>query len=350
MPAEWNLHQCCWMAWPCRESTFQGRFQEAKRDVAVVARSTASAETVKLLVRQEDFEEAARLCGPAVKLVKFELSDSWTRDTGPSFVTNTLGELAGIDWYFNAYGSLPFQRNGSPIVDSELAHDQNLAKRLLDRENLPRLAAPLVLEGGSIHVDGAGTLLTTEQCLLSRNPGKTREEIESFLSEYLGIFKTIWLGQGLQDDETSGHVDNLACFVKEMVVVALICEDPQDPNYKPLQDNLNRLKSATDAAGRSLEVFTIDQPPAGFRKNGDRLSQSYLNFYLANGAVICPAFGYPREDEVAVRRLSKLFPDRRVIAVSITNLIHGGGGIHCITQQQPFGRISNKPSASILKV
>ena len=346
MPAEWALHQCCWIAWPCREATFHGRFEEAKRDVAAVARGIASAENVKLLVREADFEEATQLCGPAVQLVKFELSDSWTRDSGPSFVLNELNELAGVDWYFNAYGSLALQEDGSPISDPEFANDQTLAKRILESVEIPRLVAPLVLEGGSIHVDGSGTLLTTEQCLISRNSGKTRLEIEGFLSEFLGTSKTIWLGEGLQDDETNGHVDNLACFVNEGVVLALNCEDSQDPNYEPLKDNLRRLRLATDAHGRSLEVSTINQPPAAFRKNGDRLSQSYLNFYLANGAVICPAFGYPTEDESALERLRSLFPDRRVIPVSISNLIHGGGGIHCITQQQPVGRNSVSPKTS----
>ena len=175
---------------------------------------------------------------------------------------------------------------------------------------------------------------------MSRNSRKTQLEIEGLLSEFLGISRTIWLGEGLQDDETNGHVDNLACFVKERVVLALNCEDSLDPNYEPLKDNLRRLRLATDAQGRSLEVFTINQPPAAFRRNGDRLSQSYLNFYLANGAVICPAFGYPTEDEAAVEQLKSLFSHRRIIQVPISNLIHGGGGIHCITQQQPFGRNS----------
>ena len=215
MPAEWSLHKCCWIAWPCREATFHGRFEEAKRDVAVVVRNIASAEKVKLLVRETDFGEAAQFCGPAVQIVKFELSDSWTRDSGPSFVLNELHELAGVDWYFNAYGSLPIQENGTPLSDPEFACDQTLAKRILESEKIPRLIAPLVLEGGSIHVDGSGTLLTTEQCMLSRNSGKTRLGIEGLLSNFLGISKTIWLGDGLEDDETNGHVDNLACFVKE---------------------------------------------------------------------------------------------------------------------------------------
>ena len=308
--------------------------------MAAVARSIAGAEKVKLLVRETDFEEASQLCGPTVTLVKFELSDSWTRDSGPSFVLNKLHELAGVDWYFNAYGSLPLQEDGSPVSDPEFADDQTLAKRILYNEKISRLVAPLVLEGGSIHVDGSGTLLTTEQCLLSRNSGKARLEIEGLLSEFLGISKTIWLGEGLQDDETNGHVDNIACFVKERVVLALNCEDSHDPNYETLKDNLLRLRLATDAQGRSLEVFTINQPPATFRRNGDRLSQSYINFYLANGALICPAFGYLTEDEAALEQLKCLFSNRRVIQVPISNLIHGGGGIHCITQQQPFGRNS----------
>jgi agmatine deiminase len=200
-----------------------------------------------------------------------------------------------------------------------------------------RYVAPLILEGGAIHVDGEGTLLTTEDCLLNsnRNPHLTRPEFEMLLHDYLGVKQVIWLGQGLQDDETSGHIDNLACFVRPGVVVALSSHDPQDGNYLALQDNLQRLRSATDAQGRRLEIIEIEQPARREDAQGLRLALSYINFYLANGGVIMPVFDDPA-DSAAILTLTRLFPNRRVVTVPALDLVHGGGGIHCITQQQPL--------------
>ena len=344
MPAEWTPHQQCWMAWPCREATFHGRFEEAKKDVARVAQAIASCEPLQLLVRPAEAAEARRLCGSTVQIVEFELSDSWLRDTGPTFVHSLKdGTVAGVDWFFNAYGSIPSGTDGKPEEDEEFIHDQNLAAQILERTGSVRLEAPLILEGGSIHVDGAGTLLTTEQCLLRRNPNQTSAEIEEILRHFLGAEVVIWLGEGLIDDETSGHVDNLACFVREGVVLALTCEDPEDSNFKPLQDNLRRLQRARNAQGQALEILTVNQPPAEFRSNGDRLSRSYLNFYLANGAVIIPRFDCPAYDSAAEEQLRRIFPQRRILPVSISNLVHGGGGIHCITQQQPLSAPPLRP-------
>ncbi|MDX9875868.1 MAG: agmatine deiminase family protein, partial [Spongiibacteraceae bacterium] len=268
--------------------------------------------------------EARQQCGDAVEYWEYPLDDSWMRDFGPSFVCNDSGEIAGFDWRFNGWGKYPHEQ------------DRHVAKFVLERLGLPRIEVPLVLEGGAFHVDGEGTVLTTEQCLLhpNRNPGLTRAEIEELMLAPLGASKVIWLGEGLRDDDTDGHIDEVACFVAPGVVVTLIGSDPGDADYQPLQANLQRLRAATDARGRRLEVVTVEQP--AIATNGStRLSQSYINFYIANGGVVMPAFGDRRRDDAARATLQELFPDRRVVQVQAHDLAYGGGNIHCITQQQP---------------
>ncbi|MCG8695772.1 MAG: agmatine deiminase family protein, partial [Minwuiales bacterium] len=198
--------------------------------------------------------------------------------------------------------------------------------------------APFVLEGGSIHVDGAGTLITTEQCLLNpnRNPLFSRGEIEEHLMQFLGIRKVIWLGEGLEDDETDGHVDNVAAFVRPGVIVATMPADPADPNHRIMQDNIARLRGSRDAAGREIEVVELPQPARRENPNGTRQALSYVNFYIANGGIVMPGFEDP-EDAKARAVLDKLFPDRQVVQVSGSDIVVGGGCIHCITQQQPAG-------------
>jgi agmatine deiminase len=201
-----------------------------------------------------------------------------------------------------------------------------------------RYEAPFVLEGGAIHTDGEGTLLTTESVLLNanRNPGIGRADMEELLAAYLGIRKVIWLGEGLKDDDTDGHVDNLACFARPGVVLALSSSDPADANHGPLQDNLARLRAATDAQGRSFEVVEIEQPRPRYLPDGRRIAASYINFYVANGAVIMPAFEDP-QDARACEAVTRAFPGREIVQVPAVDIVCGGGGIHCITQQQPRG-------------
>jgi agmatine deiminase len=235
-----------------------------------------------------------------------------------------------VDWRFNNYGN----KHSEPAAS--YSNDSAVAKFILDHVAAKRFAAPLVLEGGSIHTDGEGTLLTSEQCLLNpnRNPGLSREQIEEHLREYLGVSRIIWLGRGLQDDDTDGHVDNLACFVRPGVVMALTSSDPHDENYDVLQDNLARLRTASDASGRSLQIIEVEQPQK--RMHGElRLAMSYINFYLANGAVIMPAFNQPEYDDAAARVAASAFPDREIVQVPGIDIIKGGGNVHCITQQQP---------------
>jgi len=329
MPAEWHSHDCCWMGWPCRPQSWPFPLERAQAAYARVANAIADFEKVKLLVHPQYLASAQQHCGthPNISLISMPMNDAWLRDTGATFVMSKQQDIKGISWGFNGWG-------GS---HSDVEDDAALAERLLSHSNISVEHIPLVLEGGSIHVDGAGTLLTTEECLLhpSRNPELTKAEISQQLQQVLGIKKIIWLGQGLADDETAGHVDNIACFAREGVVIALTTEDKQDSNYQALQDNLQRLRAATDAQGRKLEVITIAQP--AYRHDpylNHRMALSYINYYMANNAIIVPIFNDPA-DAAALATLATVFPNREIVGVEALDIVYGGGCIHCITQQQP---------------
>lgn len=324
MPAEWQPHQRCWMAWPCNEAIWPNGIESARRNFAAVVRAILEFEPVTLLVRPQDRAFAHRLCGDQVTYWEHFIDDSWMRDFGPTFVIDADKQLAGVNWRFNGWGKYPH------------ANDQHVAKFMLDKLQLPCIDAPLVLEGGAIHVDGEGTVLTTEQCLLhpNRNPELSRQQIETLVLQYLGAKKMIWLREGLADDDTDGHVDEIACFVQPGVVLALIGTDRNDIDYQRLQTNLSILRESTDARGSKLEILTVEQPEVG-HKGDTRLSQSYINFYMANGGIVMPAFGDRRRDAQAFGLMQEIFPQRKVIAVPTRELAYGGGNIHCITQQQP---------------
>ena len=326
MPAEWSPHDRCWMAWPCRTALWGDGLEPARRAYAEVARAIAGFEPVTMLANDHELADAQALCGDRIDCRPIALDDSWMRDIGPSFVTDGKGALAAVDWKFNAWGERfhPYDQ------------DAAVAARLAEALGLRRFAAPLVLEGGSIHVDGEGSLLTSEECLLApnRNPDLTRAEIEALLAAYLGVRSFIWLGQGLEDDDTDGHIDNLACFLRPGVVMTLVCDDPEDPNYLVLHDNLERLKKAKDARGRRLEIVELPQPRERRYLGTQRLALSYVNFYIANGGVVMPSFG-DSQDATAYEVVVRAFPDRRVVQVPASDILVGGGGIHCITQQQP---------------
>ncbi|HEY0836278.1 MAG TPA: agmatine deiminase family protein [Azospirillum sp.] len=327
MPGEWEAHSRCWMAWPCRPETWadEEEFEAARLSYADVARAIARFEPVAMVCDPDDVAEASLMLGAGIQVVPMPISDSWIRDTGPSFVTDGKGRLAGVHWRFNAWGG------NYPGC----AEDQEVGRLVLEHLGLPRYEAPLVMEGGSFHVDGEGTLITTEQCLLNpnRNPNLGRAEIEALLKDHLSVSTVIWLGEGYQDDETDGHIDEIACFVRPGVVMALTSDDPTDANFKAFQDNLDRLKRARDARGRALEVIEVRQP-ARRDRNGVRLTLSYTNLYIANGGVVMPAFEDFADDE-AFRTVRRAFPDREVIQIPALDIVRGGGGIHCITQQQP---------------
>jgi agmatine deiminase len=326
MPGEWHPHKRCWMAWPCRAELWGDGLDAAREAYATVAKAIAEFEPVTMVANPDDVAEVSLRCGSGVAALPLALDDSWMRDIGPSFVIDGKGGLAGTDWRFNAWGGK------YDTYDKDAA----LAQALLKHTEITRHAAPLVLEGGSIHVDGEGTLLTSEQCLLNpnRNPNLTPKEIEEHLSAYLGARSFIWLGQGLVDDETDGHIDNLACFARPGVVLALTTKDTADANYAALQDNLQRLRAARDAKGRELEVVEIEQPAAATDSEGRRIARSYINFYIANGGIVMPEFEDPKDD-AAFAAITKCFPDRVVRQVPASDIVVGGGGIHCITQQQP---------------
>jgi agmatine deiminase len=327
MPAEWHPHDHCWMAWPCHQSSWAKiGLDKARVAYAKVALAIAAFEPVTMIVNPEDIESAKALCGSKIRLMIMAIDDSWTRDTGPTFLLNKIGQLAGVDWIHNAWGG----------NYDKYDLDQKIAATVIKDTDAHYFHAPLVMEGGSFHVDGEGTILTSRECLLNqnRNPHLSQQQIEQYLCDYLGGEKVIWLNKGLLGDETDGHIDEIATFIAPGKVLCLITNDPQDPNYQNLQENLSILKNATDAKGRSLEVFTVEQPPAT-EMDGERLTLSYINFYLANKGIVMPAFGYKAHDKAAYDLFSRLFPDYKLSQIDALDVFAGGGGIHCITQQQP---------------
>lgn len=365
MPGEFEPHAGCWMLWPERPDNWRLGAKPAQRAFAAVAAALAQFEPVTMGVSSRQFLNARHMLPPHIRVVEMSYNDCWMRDCGPTFVVKaevgnrkSEGEVPipnpqyqhvvrGVDWQFNAWGGL----NGGLYFPWD--QDALVARKVLEIERIDRYTAPLVLEGGSIHVDGQGTCLTTEECLLNpnRNPDLTKEKIEIYLQEYLNVEQIIWLGRGVYLDETSGHVDNLCCFVRPGVVALTWTDDKSDPQYEISMDAYERLAAATDAWGRKFEIHKIHQPDPIYitseesegvdavegtlpRKAGDRLAGSYINFYVANGGVVLPLFDVP-QDQAAMETLSRLFPDRKVVGVPAREILLGGGNIHCITQQQP---------------
>lgn len=349
MPGEFEPHAGCWMLWPERPDNWRLGAKPAQAAFAEVARAIARFERVTVGVSGAQFVNARRLLPGQIRVVEMSYNDSWMRDCGPTFVVNDEGMVRGVDWEFNCWGGL------------EAGHyfpwdqDALVARKVLDLEGVDRYRADLVLEGGSIHVDGEGTLLTTEECLLNpnRNPRLTRGEIEDQLREYLGVEKIIWLEKGVYGDGTSGHVDNLCCFVRPGVVALTWTDDELDPQWERSADAYERLTAATDTRGRRLEIHKIHQPGPLYRskeeaegvdvvegsqrrREGERLPASYINFYIANGGIVVPEFNDPA-DGPALATLQKLFPDRTVVSVPAREILLGGGCLHCIVQQQPRG-------------
>jgi agmatine deiminase len=328
MPAEWAEHARTWMCWPCRQEAWGGPegLLRARQAFARVARAISTFEPVTMAARPHDAAEARLATSGKVEIFEVELDDSWARDTGPTFLTGADGKRAGVAWRFNAWGN-----KYHPYTD-----DGEFAARALARAGVPAYCASMVCEGGAIHADGQGTLLTTEQCLLNanRNPNLTRQEIEECLVLFTGARHIVWLGDGFADDETDGHVDNIACFVAPGRVLVGI-PPKSHPDYEPVQDALVRLREARDAHGRALEIVEVAQPRKPRRDWRSRpLASSYVNFYLPNGGVVMPAFDDPN-DEAARSVMTDCFPDRDILQIDALDIVEGGGGIHCITQQEP---------------
>jgi len=347
MPAEFEPHASCWMAWPERPDNWRLGAEPAQRAFAAVAEAIAASEPVTMGVSDAQFERCREMLSPAVRVVELSTDDAWLRDTGPTFVVDGAGGRRGVDWRFNAWGGL----EGGLYASWD--RDDRVAAKVLEVEGSDRYRAPFVLEGGAIHVDGEGTVLTTEQCLLNpnRNPDLSREQVEQGLRDYLGVEKVVWLGEGVVNDETDGHVDELACFVRPGVVLLTWTEDASDPQHSVSRDARERLEAATDARGRRLEVVLVPSPgpltvteeeAAGVesvpgtlpRRLGNRLAGSYANFYVGNSRIVYPLLDQ-RHDEEAARILGECFPDQEIVGVPAREILLGGGNIHCITQQVP---------------
>ncbi len=347
MPSELEPHAGCWMLWPERPDNWRRAAQPAQRACAALAAAISRFEPVTVGVSGPQFDTARALLPAAVRVVELSHDDCWMRDVGPTFVVNTSGERRGVDWQFNAWGGL----DGGLYRPWD--QDERVARKVLEIEGCDRYAAPFVNEGGAIHVDGAGTALVTEECLLNpnRNPSLRRADIERHLRAYLGVSAIIWLGRGVPHDETSGHIDNLACFVRPGEVALTWTDDRRDPQHAVSLDALARLLDARDARGRRFKVHKLPMPgplkvtareAAGViprrgtkrRRAGERLAASYVNFYAANGGVVMPLLD-PRSDRTALARLRRLFPGRRVVGVPSREILLGGGNVHCLTQQVP---------------
>jgi len=323
MPAEWSPHQATLMEWPTitRAAFWAELFDRAKADFAAVANAAAAFEPVVMIADPSQVAEARSMCGANVEILPMPIDDSWMRDNGPIFVADGHGGVALVQFGFNSWGEkyLPYDR------------DAQVPERVAAHLGMRRYRAPMVLEGGSLFVDGEGTLITTEQCLLhpNRNPGMTREQIERTLGDYLGVDHVIWLGQGHPlDRDTDGHVDAIAQYLRPGVILLDAPSDPADPYHATGKDNLTRLRAARDAAGRKIQVEVFEA--------GTPSTTAYMNHYLVNGGVIVPADGEPG-DEAALTQIRAAYPDRELVAVPGKTILAGGGGPHCITQQVPVG-------------
>ena len=331
MPAEWVTHERTFIEWPVRESMIHmENYELVCEDYAKVAKAIAQFEPVTMIVNENTRNKAQKMCGEQIEYLAIEHSDAWCRDSGPTFVLNGEHKIDGINWQFNAWGGkyLPYDL------------ENEVAGKILNSYKVPILESAIILEGGSIHVDGEGTLLTTKECLLNknRNASLSQADIENELRDKLNISKIIWLEKGLAGDETDGHVDNVACFARPGVILLQTCIDTEDANYDITLQNLETLNTATDAKNRKIEIIEIPQPPARYYE-GERLTLSYLNFYMVNGGIILPVFGKDasQSDEKAIEILQKVFPDRNIVPVNTSILITEGGNVHCITQQMPKG-------------
>ena len=347
MPGEFAPHRGCWMLWPERTDTWREGAKPAQAAFATVAEAIAAAEPVTVGVSARQYENARARLSPRVRVVEMSANDAWMRDVGPSFLTDGRGGLRAVDWRFNGWGG---HYNGL-YFPWDL--DEQVAGKVAEIEGADRYRAPIVLEGGSIHVDGEGTVLTTAECLLSpgRNPALGQAEIEAALLAHLGAERVIWLPRGVVDDETTGHVDNLVHLCAPGVVALTWTDDTGDPQHARSAEALEMLSSARDARGRPFEVVKLPMPgplhmtaeeAAGLdraehtapREAGMRLAASYANFYVANGRVVFPLLDVSRDAEAAAV-LARLFPGREVVGVPGREILLGGGNIHCITQQVP---------------
>ena len=341
MPAEWKRHSATWLSWPKDPLTWPDRVPQVQEIFLQMMAALTPNEVVNLLVDDAETKAAVkqRCAFPDTSNLRFhriQTVDSWIRDYGPNFLVNNAhsgpARLAYNDWIFNAWGN----------KYEELKRDNTIPAQLQSELRVSRFEPGIVMEGGSIEVNGEGVVMTTEQCLLNpnRNPQLDRAAIESYLINYLGVRQVLWLGEGIVGDDTDGHIDDIARFVAADTIVCVLEEDPADANYELLQDNLRRLQAARDPAGRPFEIVTLPMPGVVAAAEDtspralDRLPASYANFYIANNMVLAPIFGHAN-DQRALETLRRVFPDRSVVGINCEPLVWGMGTIHCVTQQQP---------------
>lgn len=330
MPPEWEAHQLTLMSWPCRPETYVAAdrgcgpesYAQAQIQQATVANAVVEFEPVLMLVRSEQLGEARRMLSSRIELLEAELDDAWMRDNGPIFVRDAQGRVALVQFGFNGWG----------IPDQPHTLDSRVPELIASHLGVRRYVAPMVFEGGSFFVDGEGTMITTEQCLLheNRNPSMSREQIESTLSDHLGVDQVVWLGEGHHEDfSTDGHVDDIAHFLSPGRVILHKPSNAAHPDHGRGTENARRLRGTPDARGRTIEVVEFD--------TGDAEGIPYLNLYVCNGGVIAPIAGTP-EDGRALAQVREVYADREVVTVrSEVLFMAGGGGPHCITQQVPAG-------------
>lgn len=347
MPGEFEKQEKVFMLWPERTDNWRDGAKPAQKAFAEVAKAISEFEPVTMLVSDAQYMNCREQLPPEIQVLELSSNDAWVRDCGPTFIKNDKGELRAVDWTFNAWGGL---------VDGlyfPWDKDDMAARKICELENTDSYRTEgFVLEGGSIHVDGEGTVLTTEMCLLSsgRNPHLIKTEIEDMLCEYLNCEKVLWLKDGIDPEETNGHIDDVACFVRAGEVACIYTEDENSPFYKTAQACYKALCNMTDARGRRLKVhklccpkenvtikgeFNIDKSPYSIpRKDGDICIASYMNFLIVNGGVIVPQYG-DENDELALKQIQQMFPERKVVGVYTREIVYGGGNIHCITQHKP---------------
>jgi agmatine deiminase len=338
MPAEWEPHAATWLAWPHEKTDWPGKFAPIPWVYADIVRHLSQVERVRILVANAGAEQSVRrilkMAGanlPAVDFFHVPTNRGWIRDFGPIFVRNEKGERAVTNWHFNAWAKYDDWKR------DDAANDRLAAKLKWKQWHPEFRRRRVVLEGGSIEVNGCGTLLTTEECLLSpvqaRNPDVSRKQLEEIFHDFLGVTHVLWLKNGIAGDDTHGHVDDLARFVNPTTVVALVEKDQSEANYEALQENLALLRKMKDQDGCALRVETLPMPaPVHF--DGQRLPASYANFYVANQIVLAPTFN-DLNDAAALTKLAELFPGRKIVGIACLDLVLGLGTIHCMTQQEP---------------
>ncbi len=332
-PAEWEPQEAIFLSWPVSQATWPGHFEKVPAKFAEIASAISRFQKVRINLAADGHAEALRLLNEArADIVRVELldnptNDCWCRDHGPIFVKNDrTGEVAITDWKYNAWGEKypPFDK------------DNEIPRRIAEQLGMRRFEIPMVLEGGSIEVDGQGQLLTTEACLLNknRNPHLSREEIEARLRENLGVDRILWLHDGIVGDDTDGHIDDITRFYRPDAILTVIEENEADENFPILQENWERLKDLRTRAGKRFELKTLPMPKPVFC-DGERLPASYANYLIINGAVLLPVFNQPETDGLAAEILQECFPGRKIVPIDCVNLVLGLGALHCISQQQP---------------